>query len=85
MTVTAVGATPRAWLFAEADFRRLWVVGVVVFAVRWLAMLAVAVFAYQRTGSPLIVALLTMLRMLPMALFGAIVGALPSGSSAAPP
>ena len=47
----------------------------VVFAVRWLEMLAVAVFAYQRTGSPFIVAMLTMLRMLPMALFGAIVGA----------
>jgi len=75
MTITAVSATPRAWLFGEADFRRLWVVGVVVFAVRWLEMLAVAVFAYQRTGSPFIVALLTMLRMLPMALFGALVGA----------
>jgi MFS family permease len=76
MTVTAVSATSRAGLFGEADFRRLWVVGVVVFAVRWLEMLAVAVFAYQRTGSPFIVALLTMLRMLPMALFGAVVGAL---------
>jgi len=76
MTVTAVRATPRAWLFGEADFRRLWVVGGVVFAVRWLEMLAVAVFAYQHTGSPFIVALLTMLRMLPMALFGALVGAL---------
>src|SRR5947208_3751908 len=76
MTDTAVRVAPRAWPFGEADFRRLWLVGVVVFAVRWLEMLAVAVFAYQRTGSPLIVALLTMLRMLPMALFGAIVGAL---------
>jgi len=76
MTDTAVRTTPRAWLFGEADFRRLWLVGVVVFAVRWLEMLAVAVFAYQRTGSPFIVALLTMLRMLPMALFGAIVGAM---------
>jgi len=38
-------------------------------------MLAVAVFTYQQTGSPLIVALLTMLRMLPMALFGAPIGA----------
>ena len=76
MTVTAVRETARAWLFGEADFRRLWVVGVVVFAVRWLEMLAVAVFAYQHTGSPFIVALLTMLRMLPMALFGALVGAL---------
>jgi MFS family permease len=62
-------------LVGEPDFRRLWVVGLVVFAVRWLEMLAVAVFVYQRTGSPFIVALLTMLRMLPMALFGALVGA----------
>jgi MFS family permease len=76
MTVTAVSAASRAGLFGEADFRRLWLVGVVVFAVRWLEMLAVAVFAYQRTGSPFIVALLTMLRMLPMALFGAVVVAL---------
>jgi len=72
----AVQTAPKARLFGEADFRRLWLVGVVVFAVRWLEMLAVAVFAYQRTGSPFVVALLTMLRMLPMALFGAIVGAM---------
>ena len=76
MTVAAFRAEPRAWLFAEPDFRRLWVVGLVVFAVRWLEMLAVAVFAYQHTGSPFIVAMLTMLRMLPMALFGALAGAL---------
>src|SRR5689334_1191544 len=76
MTDTAIRAAPRAWLFGEADFRRLWLVGVVVFAVRWLEMLAVAVFAYQHTGSPFIVAMLTMLRMLPMTLFGAVVGAM---------
>jgi MFS family permease len=75
MSVAAYPAARRAWLIREPDFRRLWLVGVVVFAVRWLEMLAVAVFAYQRTGSPFIVALLTMLRMLPMALFGALVGA----------
>jgi MFS family permease len=66
---------PGAWLFDQPDFRRLWVVGLVTFAVRWLEMLAVAVFAYQHTGSPFIVAALTMLRMLPMALFGAVIGA----------
>jgi len=75
VTVAAFQAAPRAWLFGEPDFRRLWLVGVVVFAVRWLEMLAVAVFAYRQTGSPFIVAMLTMLRMLPMALFGAVVGA----------
>jgi MFS family permease len=75
VTLTVPGAASRRWLFGELDFRRLWVVGLVVFSVRWLEMLAVAVFAYQRTGSPFVVALLTMLRMLPMALFGALIGA----------
>jgi MFS family permease len=77
----AAGAAPvrspaQGWLIAAPDFWRLWTVGLVVFAVRWLEMLAVAVFAYQHTHSPFIVAALTMLRMLPMALFGAVIGAL---------
>jgi MFS family permease len=75
VTLTVSPAASRRWLLGEPDFRRLWLVGLVVFSVRWLEMLAVAVFAYQRTGSPFIVALLTMLRMLPMALFGALIGA----------
>ena len=66
----------RAWLIEAPDFWRLWLVGLVVFGVRWLEMLAVAVFAYQHTHSPFVVAALTMLRMLPMALFGAVIGAL---------
>jgi MFS family permease len=73
---TAVRAAPRARLFAEPDFRRLWLVGLVVFAVRWLEMLAMAIFAYEHTHSPFVVAVLTMLRGLPMALFGAPLGAL---------
>src|SRR5215813_2306088 len=76
VTLTVSPTASRRWLLGEPDFRRLWLVGLVVFSVRWLEMLAVAVFAYQRTGSPFIVALLTMLRMLPMALFGAVVGAI---------
>ncbi len=72
---TAARAAPRAQLFAEPDFRRLWLVGLVVFAVRWLEMLAMAIFAYEHTHSPFIVAVLTMLRGLPMALFGAPLGA----------
>jgi MFS family permease len=62
-------------LLDTPDYWRLWLVGLAVFGVRWLEMLAVAVFAYQRTGSAFVVALLTMLRMLPMALFGAVIGA----------
>ena len=66
----------RSGLLAIADFRLLWAVGLVVFAVRWLEMLVVGVFVYQHTGSAFTVALMTLLRMLPMALFGAVIGAL---------
>ena len=63
-------------LFRDRDFLRLWVAGISVFVVRWLETLAVGVFAYQVTGSAFIVAVLTMLRLLPMALFGAVLGAI---------
>lgn len=59
----------------RADFWRLWSVGLVIFTVRWLETIAVAVFVYERTQSPFIVAMMTMLRLLPMGLFGAFVGA----------
>ena len=62
-------------LFREPDFRRLWLVGLIVFAVRWLETLVVAVVVYQRTGSAFLVAMMTMLRLLPMGLFGAFLGA----------
>jgi MFS family permease len=71
----AAPATRKAWLFAQPDFRRLWLIGLVVFAVRWLEMLVVGVFVYQRTGSAFEVALMTLLRMAPMVIFGPLIGA----------
>ena len=65
--------TARIWSFA--DFRRLWFVGFVICVVRWLETLAFGLFAYQVTGSAFVVAMLTMLRLLPMGLFGAFLGA----------
>jgi MFS family permease len=59
----------------NADFWRLWVVGLVVFVVRWLETVAVGVVVYDRTGSAFLVAMMTMLRLLPMGLFGAFMGA----------
>ena len=58
------------------DFWRLWSVGLVVFTVRWLETVAVGVVVYQRTGSAFLVAMMTMLRLLPMGLFGVFLGAL---------
>src|SRR5215468_6123133 len=59
----------------EADFWRLWYVGLVAAIVRWLEMVVVGVVVYERTGSPFVVAVITMLRMVPMGLFGAVLGA----------
>lgn len=62
--------------FALADYRRLWGIGLVVFMVRWLEMLAVSLFVWQATGSAFLVAMMGMLRVLPMGLFGALLGVL---------
>ncbi len=62
-------------LFSDRDFLRLWIAGLCTFVVRWLETLAVGVFAYAATGSAFVVAMLTMLRLLPMGLFGAFLGA----------
>lgn len=44
-------------------------------AVRWVELLVVAIFTYQVTDSAFIVTMMTLLRLLPMALFGAFMGA----------
>ncbi len=67
--------TGRRWTFGTADFWRLWYAGMITFVVRWVETLAVAIFVFQHTRSPLAVALVTMLRLLPMGLFGAFLGA----------
>ena len=59
----------------SSDFWRLWYVGMIVSTVRWLETVVVGVVVYQQTGSAFLVAMVTMLRLLPMGLFGAFLGA----------
>ena len=75
--VSTTAASPlRRLLRPEfADFWRLWSVGLVVFVVRWLETVAVGVVVYQRTNSAFLVSMMTMLRLLPMGLLGAFLGA----------
>ena len=56
-------------LFRDGDFRRLWAIGLISFLVRWLEILVFGIFVYQQTGSAFMVASMTMLRLLPLALF----------------
>jgi len=63
-------------LFAHADYRRVWLIGGLSGIARWLEFVAIAIFAYELTRSPKLVALLAVLRMLPYFLFGFVMGAL---------
>jgi len=62
-------------MFKSPDFLCLWWVGFTSFMIRWLEILVFGIVAYQKTGSAFWVAMMTMLRLLPMALFGALFGA----------
>jgi MFS family permease len=63
-------------LLGNRDFLKVWVVGLLVGTVRWLEMLAMGVFVFDMTGSPVQVALVSVLRMVPLALCGIPAGAL---------
>jgi MFS family permease len=61
-------------LLTNPAFVRIWTIGGLVGIARWLEMLAIGIYVFDVTQSPLQVTLFTMLRMLPLALFGAIAG-----------
>jgi MFS family permease len=63
-------------LLHNPGFVRLWSSGILCGALRWLELLAISLFVLERTGSPFLVALLTLLRLAPMFLFGIPAGAL---------
>lgn len=73
--MSRISTASRAWALGGGDFWRLWYAGLTAFLVRWMETLAVSIFVFQRTGSPFAVAMMTMLRLLPMGLFGAFLGA----------
>ena len=68
--------SPLRRMIEAPDFWRLWYVGLIVATVRWLETIAVGVVVYQRTDSAFLVSMMTMLRLLPMSLFGVFLGAL---------
>ncbi len=63
-----------AALLALPDYRRLWVAGGLSNAMRFLEMLAAALFTLDATGSAFAVALVTAARSAPMLLLGALTG-----------
>ena len=62
-------------LFTNGQFVRLWVIGGLAGAMRWLEILVIGIYAFQTSGSPFVVSLMLVARMAPMVLFGTVVGA----------
>ena len=73
LTDSALPAVP---LLRDGRYVRIWLVGWLTGIVRWLELLAFGILAYDLTGSPSLVALVALLRFLPLALFSAVIGAL---------
>ncbi|GGC65824.1 MFS transporter [Siccirubricoccus deserti] len=67
---------PLRRVFASPAFRRLWAVGAIANAMRWVEILVAAVFTFEVTGSAFAVSVVAMLRALPMLLAGAVAGAI---------
>lgn len=65
-----VGLSSSRSLFSDRTFQGLWVVGALGATARWLEMLVIGIFVFDVTSSPFLVALMLLLRMLPMGLFG---------------
>jgi MFS family permease len=63
-------------LLATPDFMRLWGVGIVANVLRWLEVLAAALFTLDATGSELAVAAVVAARSLPLVFIGALAGVL---------
>jgi len=71
----SVSRPPGLEIHRDPQLRRLWATGFLWSLVRWLEILVFGVFTYQQTESAFWVASMTMLRMLPLALFGVALGA----------
>ncbi|MBM3504538.1 MAG: MFS transporter [Alphaproteobacteria bacterium] len=66
----------RLTLIREADFRRLWFIGGLGEAMRWLEIVAISIYVFDVTQSALTVALVNFARGLPSLLFGPAMGSL---------
>ena len=57
-------------LMGDRTFVALWMTGAIVNVIRWLEVLAIGVFAFDLTGSPLVVSFLLLVRTVPMSVVG---------------
>ncbi|MEM7060458.1 MAG: MFS transporter [Pseudomonadota bacterium] len=59
----------------DGRYVRIWFVGWCTGVIRWLELLAYGIYAFDVTGSPILVALVALIRFVPMALISLLFGA----------
>ena len=62
-------------LLRDGRYVRIWLVGWFTGITRWLELLAYGIWAFEMTGSPILVALVALIRFLPLALLSLLFGA----------
>ena len=73
-SMSALSESNVVQLVKDGQFLRVWLVGVCRGVSQWLEMLVAGIFAFELTGSPFLVALLFMVRLMPLTILGSIVG-----------
>ncbi len=66
--------SPIRALIRDGNFLCIWLIGGLTGVVRWFQLLALGVFTFEITGSPLLVSTIPILWMLPLTLLGPAVG-----------
>ena len=61
-------------LLRNPNYLSIWVLGSLTGFIRWFQLLAFGVYAFEITGSPILVAIVPILWGLPLALFGPVIG-----------
>jgi MFS family permease len=74
--MASVGMAVIASLFRDPNYRKIWGTGMASGVSRWLEMLAAGIYAFAATGSPFLVALLVIVRLIPLVALGLLVGTL---------
>jgi MFS family permease len=74
--MASVGVGGIVSLFRDANYRKIWATGMGSGISRWLEMLAAGIYAFAVTGSPFLVALLVIVRLIPLVALGLLVGTL---------
>ncbi|MDA0341865.1 MAG: MFS transporter, partial [Proteobacteria bacterium] len=67
-------ASPIRTLIRDGNFLCIWIIGGLTGVIRWFQLLALGVYTFEITGSPLLVATIPVLWMLPLTLLGPVIG-----------